>query len=432
MLHLNLRHNIMVILVLCIGTGLCICPCQAGIQYYSGGPDLFASLSSSDELIPGSTGVLPLLIENKGTVTMEFYNVNTLQTDYLPTTALFSTVRLLPGDAPVRVKTNPQILGDIPAGAAVPSDFTVEIPQDARAGNYTMQAVVTYQYVPWVQQSQSSQIEYTFKNAEKVIPVPVVIRRMVILSVKNTSGSHVNAGGEGYLTFTIKNTGQDTGRRTSVYFSPEGASPIVPYDNGVYIGELSPGGTAQPRFKVAVSRDADPSVSYPVTLYAVYRDFEGNSATSPPVSTGVTVGEKVHFTLVSTPSAIRPGKTDIVSATYKNTGNTTVYNAQARISVVDPFSSDDETAYLGDMKPGQSAVALFSINTASGATIKTYSVDSEIQYTDSTNTAFTSDNIPVILDVNPSSGIGQVLIILLLVIVAALSCLWYWKKRAQT
>jgi hypothetical protein len=189
---------------------------------------------------------------------------------------------------------------------------------------------------------------------------------------------------------------------------------------------------AKPRFKVAVSDNADPAQSYPVSIYAVYRDFEGNTVTSPPASTGVTFGEKVTFERVSAPSVIHPGKTGIVSVTYKNTGNSTVFNAQASISVIDPFSSDDDTAYLGDLKPGDSATALFSVKSDAGATIKTYSADSEVQYTDADNTAYISDNIPVLIDVQPDSGTGTMVIVLLIGVIAVGAFLWHRKKREQS
>ncbi len=428
MRHLILKHHILSFLILCTGIGLCINPCLANDQYFSGGPDLSISIDASNQLIPGTTMQLPLVLENKGKITMEFYNANSIPPQYIPTTALFSTVQLVPGDSPVNVKSNPQIIGDIPAGVVVPAAFTVEIPQDAKAGSYTMQAIVTYQYVPTAEQRGTDNIEYSFKDAKKTLPVPVVVRKMVVLSVENTSSDNLAAGGDGYITFTIRNTGQGTGNHTSVFLSPDGASPVVPYDNGIYIGDLPPGGTAQSRFKVAVSGNANHKQTYPVTLYAVYRDFEGNIVTSPPVSTGVTFGEKVKFELTSAPSVIHPGKTGIITTTYKNTGNSTVYNAQARISVIDPFSSDDETAFLGNLKPGESAVALFSVQTDAGATIKTYSIDSEIAYTDSGNTAFTSDNIPVTVEVKPDSNTGLIVIVFLVVVIAAGAYLWYRKK----
>lgn len=431
MWYLSLQRKIVILLILCTGFGLCVSPCLAGERYMSGGPELFVSLDSSDELVPGNTMELPLVIGNKGKDTMELYNYYTIQPEYLPTTAKFATVMLLRGNAPVKVRSNPQIIGDVPSGAVVPAEFVVEVPEDAKAGLYTMQARITYQYVPMAEQQGTYDIEYYFKDAEMVLPVPVVVRKMVILSVEGSESNNLPAGGDGYITFTIRNTGQDTGNSTSVYLAPAGASPVVPYSNGVFIGGLLPGGTAQPRFKVAVSSNADPLQSYPVSMYAVYDDFEGNTVTSPPVSTGVTFGEKVTFGRVSTPSVINPGKTGIVSVTYKNTGNSTVYNAQARISVIDPFSSDDDTAYLGDLGPGESATALFSVKADPGTTIKTYSANSEVQYTDAGNNAYTSDNIPVLIDVQPDSGTGTIVIVLLIVVIAVGVFLWRRQKKTS-
>ena len=75
--------------------------------------------------------------------------------------------------------------------------------------------------------------------------------------------------------------------------------------------------------------------------------------------------------------------------TYKNTGNSTVLNAQGLINVIDPFSSEDDIAYLGD-KTGTVCYRVIQDQTEAGATIKTYSVDSEIGYTDPYRTEFTS------------------------------------------
>ena len=76
---------------------------------FFGGPDLYVSLGSSDELVPGATMDLPVVIGNSGTYTMEMYNYYTIQPAYLPTTAKFVTVMLLPGDAPVKVRSNPRV-----------------------------------------------------------------------------------------------------------------------------------------------------------------------------------------------------------------------------------------------------------------------------------------------------------------------------------
>jgi hypothetical protein len=120
-----------------------------------------------------------------------------------------------------------------------------------------------------------------------------------------------------------------------------------------------------------------------------------------------------------------------VSVTYKNTGNSTVYNAKARISVINPFSSDDDTAYLGDLGPGDSATALFSVKTDGGAMTKTYSADSEVRYTDEGATDYTSDNIPVLIDVQADPTPGIVGAVLAILIIAGGAFLWYRRKKTK-
>jgi hypothetical protein len=417
------------ILIVCLGIGLSITPCLAGERYISGGPDFFISLGSTSELIPGATAELPVTIGNKGTITLELYNYLSMQPMYLPTTAKSTIIELLPGDAPVLVRSNPQIIGDVQAGQIVPATFTVDIPQAAPAGNYTMLARINYSYVPQIEQQGSNDMTYNFKEEETVLPIPIKIRRMVILSVEKVESNDLSAGKEGVIDFIIRNNGQDTGIGTSLFLVPVGSSPIVPYSNSVYIGEFPPGSIIQPSFKVAVSGDAAPELSYPLSLYAAYKDFTGAVATSPSVTAGILLQDKISFERVNTSSVVNPGSKGTVRVTYKNTGNSSVYNAKARISVINPFSSDDDTAYLGDLSPGESATAIFSVKTDGGAMVKMYSADSEVQYTDESGTVYTSDNIPVPIDVQADSTPGIAGVVLVILIIAGGAFLWYRRKK---
>jgi hypothetical protein len=81
------------------------------------------------------------------------------------------------------------------------------------------------------------------------------------------------------------------------------------------------------------------------------------------------------------------------------------------------------------MDPGQSATALFSVKTDAGATIKVYSADSEIQYTDAANTAYISDNVPVLIDVQPDSVTWIIGAVVLILIVACGGYLLHRKRK---
>jgi len=414
----------------CLICGLCIFPCMAAENYFSGGPDLAVSLQSTNELVPGATTDLPVLVENRGTITMEMYNQFTIRSMYIPTTAMGATVQLLPGNAPVLVKTNPQKIGDVAAGAIIPASFVVQVPQDVPAGNYTMLARITYQYMPRAEQETTTDIEYYFKDDAVTLPVPVTVRPIAMPSVVSVESLGLHAGGEGYLAVTMNNTGHDTGRAASVYLVPSGVSPLVPSTNGLYIGDFAPGNTTTARFKVTVAQDADFTQTYPIGLYLKYTDFEGNMVQSPVVNTGVDFTQKIRFRAQDDPVLLHPGKTYVVNVTYTNVGTAPAYNAQARISVVDPFSSEDDTAYLGTVRPGQSATAIFSIKTDGTATPKTYSINSEIQYTDLSNTEYTSDTIRVLAAVEDETAPVLPVVLLAVVAAAVLVYVLYRKTRA--
>jgi hypothetical protein len=106
---------------------------------------------------------------------------------------------------------------------------------------------------------------------------------------------------------------------------------------------------------------------------------------------------------------MNPGNKKIISVEYKNTGETTIYSAQSRISAVDPFTSNDDIAYLGDLKPGESVVASYEMSVDRSATIKEYGLDSEIRYRDALDNTYISDTMKVKINVTSSAGMTAVL-----------------------
>ena len=103
-----------------------------------------------------------------------------------------------------------------------------------------------------------------------------------------------------------------------------------------------------------------------------------------------------------------PGSKKVISVEYKNTGETTIYSAQGRISAVDPFTSNDDIAYLGDLRHNESVVASYVVSVDRSATIKEYGLDSEIRYRDALGNTYISDTMKVNVDVKPLTGIAAV------------------------
>jgi hypothetical protein len=132
---------------------------------------------------------------------------------------------------------------------------------------------------------------------------------------------------------------------------------------------------------------------------------------------------------------MNPGNKKVINVEYKNTGDSAVYSAQSRISAIDPFTSSDDIAYLGDLKPGDSAIAAYEVSVNRAATIKEYGLDSEIQYRDTLDNTYISDTMKVNVNVVAPAGMSLVLqnpmylsIILLVIIGSAYTIYHYWKK----
>ncbi len=150
---------------------------------------------------------------------------------------------------------------------------------------------------------------------------------------------------------------------------------------------------------------------------------------------GIPVGKKVEFTILSDPIEISPGQKKVITVQYKNTGGATVYSAQARISTVDPFTSSDDTAFLGTITPGETKEAAFEISVDGSATKKEYGLDSEVRFRDAMDNSIISDPIKVRLNVIKDTGIATVLfspLVLGIIVVGIIgSGYWFYRRRQE-
>ena len=389
---------------------LCICliaPAMAGTRYMAGSPDLSAYISGTNEFSPGTEVQLPVTIENTGVNEFKFVQSGIVDRDDLPNTAKFLTATLVPGTAPVIIKSDPQMLGDLKGSTTANATFTTKISADAPAGTYTLPLTLNYTYLYAADQYGTDTIEYTYKSENITLNIPITIKSDISIDVLSAEPEHLNVGTEGYLNMLIKNTGSEDGTKSIVKILQNGNSPIVPTDSSVYIGDFASGSTVSCRYKVSVSDGAEKQ-TYPVDVVVVYQNREGDFVTSRSDTVGIPVGGKADFTIVSAPAEMNPGNKKLVAVEYKNTGDATVYSAQARISAVDPFTSNDDIAFIGDLKPGESRVISYIMSVDRSATIKQYGLDSEIRYRDALDNTYLSDTMKVKVNVTSPSGITAI------------------------
>jgi hypothetical protein len=409
---------------------LIISPADAAAKYMAGSPELSAYISGTNEINPGDTVQLKVVVENKGVNEFKFIQSSIIERDDLPNTAKFLTVSLASGDAPVTIKSDPQMLGDLKGSSIASCVFTLKVDADAAQGSYNLPLILNYSYLYEAEQYGFDTIQYYYKARNESFSLPIKIRPELKIQVLSSETEHLNAGTEGYITLTVKNVGHENGKNAIIKIVRNDLSPVLPVSGSMFIGDFAVNQVISSRFKVSVSSDAEEQ-TYPLDVLVNYDNSEGDQVTSDVETIGLAVGKKIDFDITSAPDTISPGQKKVINVLYTNTGGATAYNVQARISAVDPFTSNDDTAFLGTLAPGETSEAVFEISMDKSATIKEYALDSEVRYRDALDNSLISDPMKVrIMVEKENSLLGNPFV--LVVIAAAVILIGYVIYRQRT
>jgi hypothetical protein len=252
-----------------------------------------------------------------------------------------------------------------------------------------------------------------------MFPVTINIKPQASIDVLDAVPENLSVGTSGYLDLKIKNSGSDNGKKATVQLLRNGNSPIVPVDSSVYIGDFPLNQTVSCRYKIEVSSEAEKQ-TYPVDVAVTYENRYGDTVTSATQTLGVPVRSKITFTVVSGTATVVPGSENTITIQYRNTGDDTAYHAQSRLSAVDPFTSSDNTAYLGNVGPGDTETARYQFSAGAAAGIGNYSLNTEVRYRDSQDNSQVSDTFKVPVQVVAPPASAAILQVLPVVVVIAL------------
>ena len=424
-IHRNCLRGIFIISLILAAI---ITPAAAGEKFLYGSPDLRVAITGTNEFSPGEEATVSLRVENTGLNTVKIVRSEIISREDNPNTAKMAVVGLRSGSAPLTIKTDDQMIGDIDGGESATASFTVQFDEDAKGGIYTVPVSIEYTYLSSAEQHSQDYIQYFYDTKVVQKELQIIVKPDVRLLVTDIQTEAINVGTEGYVTITVQNIGSEDARSATLKIERSEKSPLIPTDASAYIGDFTAGSTVTRKFKVAVSTNAEPR-EYPLTTYLEYEDRNGQVVTTEPKDFGVITGGKIEFTAISPPAVVSPGQKTVIDVKYKNIGEAPVYRATARISAVDPFTSNDDTSYLGDLAPGETAIARYILNVDSGATEKVYGLDSEIRYRDSLDNTQISKTMKVEVEVVPREAtIPPVLIAVILIVVIGAGY-WYYRKR---
>jgi len=222
-------------------------------------------------------------------------------------------------------------------------------------------------------------------------------------------------------------------------------APIDIKDDTLLLGSLSAGKSLSTpaQFPIEIYDNAKAG-TYDLRLNISYRS-QRDSAVTPPYGDTyywyedmnqtmilhIVVEEEPYFKISNVESDLKAGDENTINVTYTNTGEQVARECIARISVVDPFTTTDDQSYLGDMNPGESKTAVFDVNVADDATIKDYSISSEIKYKDVHDESQYSDNLKVPVNVNPAEQMNASVAVGFVVLVGIIGTPVYLIKRKK-
>ena len=254
-------------------------------------------------------------------------------------------------------------VGEVPSGETGSASFRVSVGESYVAGDA----------------AAKFELEYEDENGVKKTTEPetagVGVAGDVEFSVE-AEGEEMYVDSVGAVHAKVTNTGETTveGARFVLRENP----PFQPVSRRSSLGTLAPGESTEASFRVEVS-DRAVAQSYPVEGHIEYQDSFDETRSSNSVTDSVGVGPERDIDVTGSPT-VSAGATETVEFEVENTGGGTMYDAVARINVDSPFSTSDDTTYVGDLEPGESATVSYRVSVDSGATSKEYSVDMVAKY----------------------------------------------------
>jgi hypothetical protein len=169
---------------------------------------------------------------------------------------------------------------------------------------------------------------------------------------------------------------------------------------------------------VSVSKEAiakNSSVSI-LIKYADDRDIPRQSL----LTVGVMVEGNLDFEVqpVQVAGNLTPGSERVITIPIMNASDYEATDVVARINIVNPFatapfSTTDDTAFIGTLQPGETGLAEFRISVDSDALPKPYILEVEVEYWDSLGNSYTSDTMRATVTVQQPSGLSTTAIILI-------------------
>jgi hypothetical protein len=400
---------------------------------------LEVTVVGSQELPVGQIGTFQIMVQNIGTFSGDVEDPadQVMATGYLTatgvtlvppcTTAVGVTANLTSGSSSIEVVSGAASIGTLPRGMSTtqPITFQLYIHKDAQPGTYKLDLKLEYQYlsdVDWLNPGGASP-QFDFHWGSRVQQEQISITVVgTYFSAVITQTEGVRAGVTGIITVDIQNSGASEAYGVTAEIAP--GTSISPVGPASFLGDVAGNSSVTTQLKMSVSKEAiakDSSVGI-LVKYKDNRDVPRQSL----LTVGVMVEGELNFEVqtIQVEGRLTPGSERVITIPIMNAGDYEAKDAVAKINIVNPFatapfSTTDDTAYIGTLQPGESGLAKFRISVDADAVPKPYILEVEVQYWDSLGNSYTSDTMRATVIVQQPSGLSTMTIILISLAVVA-------------
>jgi len=399
----------------------------------AGKPNLEVTVVGSQELMVGQVGAFQIMVQNIGTFSGDVEDPadQVMATGYLTatgvtlvppcTTAVGVTATLTSGSSSIEVVSGAASIGTLPRGMSTtqPITFQLYIHKDAQPGIYKLDLKLEYQYlsdVDWLNPGGASP-QFDFHWGSRVQQAQISITVVgTYFSAVITQTEGVRAGVTGIITVDIQNSGASEAYGVTAEIAP--GTSISPIGPASFLGDVAGNSSVTTQLKVSVSKEAIAKDSS-VGILVKYKD-ERDVSRQSLLTVGVMVEGELNFEVqtIQVDGSLTPGSERVITIPIVNAGDYEAKDAVAKINIVNPFatapfSTTDDTAYIGTLQPGESGSARFRISVDADAVPKPYILEVEVQYWDSLGNSYTSDTMRATVTVQQPSGLSTTAIVLI-------------------
>ncbi|WP_253736263.1 COG1361 S-layer family protein [Halohasta salina] len=396
---------------------------QAGTIDAQGSPDINV-YTPDNEVTPGTETAFTLQFDNDG----EFIRGNEADRRYV-TTARSVVTELHAEDAPIRIKTGTQSIGELSENEPRNIDFMIEVPDNAKPGTYEMEVDIDYTYTskaedqPGLRPSQTTQTRSITREIEIQISNDA---RFEVTEVDST----LRVGEEGKVTGQLENVGGEDATNAEVRFAPE-SETVVALESSVAVGDVPAGETVNFSIPVEVTSEAE-AVPRRFDLPVSFRDENGiRQSDDDPEFLAEVAAKRDAFDIEPVDASVEAGGSRALDIEVTNQLDEPVTDVEGKLFADDPLDSSNDETFTESLEPGETTTVTVDLSADAGSTPKNYPVSMDFRYTDSDGDSKLSDSYRMAIGVTEAEDDGGLPIgtlLIGLVAVAGIGAL-LWRRN---